>query len=138
MSMPRVVTHFWKKPLPIRTCDWLAFYDGDEPNDVGSMPYGEGATEAQAVADLIENYPRGIACEQDRHCRDCIHLREQWSRAHDGSDDCRTVCGLHSVNGGWDSRPVDSESVCSDHEFEGERQMARTLPAPVVQDEIKF
>jgi hypothetical protein len=39
---------------------WLAFYADDEPNDAGCMVYGEGPTETQAIADLIENHPRDV------------------------------------------------------------------------------
>lgn len=64
-ALPKIKTEFWMKPIPLRQFDWLAFYDGDEPNDNGSMPHGEGRTEAEAVVDLIENHPRGIQCERD-------------------------------------------------------------------------
>lgn len=65
MTLPRIVTEYWAKPIPLRQFDWLAYYDGDEPNDAGGMDHGEGATEAQAVADLIENHPRGVQCERE-------------------------------------------------------------------------
>ena len=32
---PRVITSHVYPPIPIRTCDWCAWYDGDEPNDDG-------------------------------------------------------------------------------------------------------
>lgn len=57
-DIPKIKTDFWLKPIPIRTSDWLAFYDGNEPNDNGHMAFGEGETETQAIADLITNYPR--------------------------------------------------------------------------------
>lgn len=66
----RIVTHFWMKPIPLRQFDWIAYYDDDEPSDGGGMDMGEGATEAQAVVDLIENHPRGYPdCERDCTCR---------------------------------------------------------------------
>lgn len=46
-------------PIPIRTMDWQAVYDDDEPNDDGQMASGHGRTETDAIADLIENHPRG-------------------------------------------------------------------------------
>lgn len=55
---PKIVTAFVYPPIPVRTFDWQATYDGDEPNDDGQMAVGSGATEAEAVTDLIENNPR--------------------------------------------------------------------------------
>lgn len=58
MSEPRICTDFWAKPIPDRRFDWSAWYDDDEPNDVGGMAVGHGATEAEAIADLKDNHPR--------------------------------------------------------------------------------
>ena len=78
MSLPRIVTHYWAKPIPLRQFDWQAYYDGDEPNDNGSMPHGEGRTEAQAVVDLIENHPRyPVECEREP---DCEHQEVEYDR----------------------------------------------------------
>ena len=52
----KIVTEYWAKPIPTRQFDWTAYYDGDEPNDAGGMKHGSGATEAEAIADLLENY----------------------------------------------------------------------------------
>ena len=38
-------------PIPYRNLDWSAWYDGHEEGD-----YGHGATEAEAIQDLIDNY----------------------------------------------------------------------------------
>ena len=38
-------------PIPIRSFDWLAYFEGDEEG-----PQGWGPTEAEAIADLTENY----------------------------------------------------------------------------------
>lgn len=66
MSTPRITTAFWAKPIPTSAFDWLAHYDGDEPNDDGQMVYGSGRTEAEAVLDLIDNHPRGYPdCERE-------------------------------------------------------------------------
>ena len=48
---PKIVTEFWRKPIPTNKHDWLAWYADQEDG-----PHGEGATEAEAIADLIENY----------------------------------------------------------------------------------
>lgn len=50
--MPKIVTDHIFPPIPIRTMDWCAFYDGEE--EAGG--YGYGATEAEAIADFIENH----------------------------------------------------------------------------------
>jgi len=52
----KIVTEFWMKPVPVRDYDWIAYYDGDEPNDAGWMVHGTGRTEAAAIADLKDNY----------------------------------------------------------------------------------
>ena len=52
MSGYRIVTNYDPKPIPIRGFDWSAVddatYDGE------GCPIGYGATEAEAVADLLE------------------------------------------------------------------------------------
>lgn len=59
MSSPHPIrVEYWAKPIPLRQFDYLAFYEDDEPDDNGNMAQGEGATEAEAVIDLIENHPR--------------------------------------------------------------------------------
>lgn len=48
----KVVTHFIYPPIPFRGCDWQATidsYDGDE-----NAPRGFGPTQAEAVADLLD------------------------------------------------------------------------------------
>lgn len=56
MTEPRkIITDFWMKPIPPRQFDWCAYYDGDEPNDDGQMLHGYGATEAEAIAELLQN-----------------------------------------------------------------------------------
>jgi hypothetical protein len=49
---PKVVTENIYPPIPIRQFDWTAHYDDPEG------PCGYGATEAEAIADLLENHPR--------------------------------------------------------------------------------
>lgn len=55
MSAPKIITHFEYPPIPVRCFDWSAVtenYDGAP--DAGWQPIGRGATEAEAVADLLE------------------------------------------------------------------------------------
>jgi hypothetical protein len=47
----KIVTSHIYPPIPIRTHDWCAYYDGEA--EAGH--YGWGRTEAEAVADFIEN-----------------------------------------------------------------------------------
>lgn len=58
-DIPRINTDLFGMPAPRCPAIWLAFYADDEPNDAGCMDHGEGPTETQAIADLIENNPRG-------------------------------------------------------------------------------
>ena len=48
---PKIVTHHEFPPIPVRSFDWTAHYDGFEE----AGPYGYGKTEAEAVNDLVEN-----------------------------------------------------------------------------------
>ena len=48
----KVVTSHAYPPIPIRTFDWCAYYEGEE--EAGN--YGWGATEVEAIADFIENW----------------------------------------------------------------------------------
>lgn len=51
----KIETVFVYPPIPVRCCDWQAMLDGDEPSEEGpSPPVGRGATEEEAIADLIE------------------------------------------------------------------------------------
>jgi hypothetical protein len=47
-------TSYWAKPIPTRSFDWEAWHDNHEPNDNGQMITGYGRTEAEAIADLLE------------------------------------------------------------------------------------
>jgi hypothetical protein len=47
-------TSYWAKPIPTRSFDWEAWHDNHEPNDNGQMIVGYGRTEAEAIADLLE------------------------------------------------------------------------------------
>lgn len=43
-------TEYWPKSIPIRRFDWIATRDGYDEGD----PIGTGATEAEAIADLLK------------------------------------------------------------------------------------
>lgn len=49
----KIKTYYDPPPIPLRNCDWVAIddetYDG-QPSD----PIGHGATEQEAIADLLE------------------------------------------------------------------------------------
>jgi hypothetical protein len=47
---PEILTSFDHPPIPVRSFDWSAVLDGYEPGE----PIGRGATEAEAIADLLE------------------------------------------------------------------------------------
>ena len=49
-----IKTSFVYPPIPIRSMDWAAFRDNDEPDDDGHMLSGSGPTEMAAVASLVE------------------------------------------------------------------------------------
>lgn len=49
----KIVTNYWRKPGPTNQFDWEAYFDNDEPNDAGSMMVGYGATESEAIDDLL-------------------------------------------------------------------------------------
>lgn len=46
--LPRIVTEYWPKPIPLRQFDWSAVTDNYEPGDA----VGYGCTEAEAIDDL--------------------------------------------------------------------------------------
>lgn len=53
MSGYRIIhVEFIYPPIPIRTHDYQATFEGYEPGD----PIGHGPTEAAAIADLFEEY----------------------------------------------------------------------------------
>jgi hypothetical protein len=48
----KIVTDFVYPPIPCQQFDWCAYYEGEEE----LQHYGCGRTEAEAIADLQENY----------------------------------------------------------------------------------
>lgn len=55
--MRAILTSYAPPPIPVRTCDWCAWFDGDEGDEFA--PRGFGATEAEARQDLIDNSDEG-------------------------------------------------------------------------------
>jgi hypothetical protein len=53
-SLPKIVTSHIFPPIPDRSMDWCAYYDGEEERG----DYGYGPTEQAAINDLINSYPR--------------------------------------------------------------------------------
>lgn len=53
--MRKIVTAHVYPPIPTRSSDWCAHYDGEE--EAGN--YGWGSTEAEAIADFIDNCAEG-------------------------------------------------------------------------------
>ena len=58
LSAPRIRTSHVYPPIPDRRFDWQAWYDGEEDEQMDS---GWGATEAEAIKDLTDNFPRDEA-----------------------------------------------------------------------------
>jgi len=57
MSIDIATSHVYP-PIPVRQFDWCAW---DDNRGADCSPYGYGATEEAAIADLLEN----LACERD-------------------------------------------------------------------------
>jgi hypothetical protein len=55
----KIVTRFEHPPIPTRSFDWCAYYEGEE--EAGD--YGWGPTEADAIEDFTEN------CAEDHDAR---------------------------------------------------------------------
>jgi hypothetical protein len=66
--MAKIITMHVYPPIPVRTFDWEAHFDGDEPNDNGQMEVGYGRTEREAIADLLENTERFTGLDAGRAC----------------------------------------------------------------------
>lgn len=56
-----IKTQYIYPPIPDRTHDWLAHYDGEEERGQN----GFGRTEAEAIADLKKSYPRCETCGEE-------------------------------------------------------------------------
>lgn len=55
--MQKINTRFIDPPIPTGF-EWVASYDGDEPDDEGRMATGHGSTEQAAIDDLCATHPR--------------------------------------------------------------------------------
>lgn len=56
----KIETNYWAKPIPDRRFDWSATYDNYEGGDgynEPAGPSGHGATEQEAIDDLLDNHP---------------------------------------------------------------------------------
>jgi hypothetical protein len=49
---PKIITHNIFPPIPTRSFDWTAYYDGFE--EAGGL-VGYGRTKQEAIDDLVEN-----------------------------------------------------------------------------------
>lgn len=55
MSTHKIITAHDYPPIPVRSFDWSAVLDGyDGAPDAGFQPVGHGATEREAIEDLLE------------------------------------------------------------------------------------
>lgn len=50
----KIITSFIAPPIGVRSFDWQAYFDGDEPSDDGQMMIGHGETERDAVSSLFD------------------------------------------------------------------------------------
>ena len=48
-----IITNFDYPPIPVRSCDWSAVFDDYDGAEDSNCPIGRGATEKEAVEDLI-------------------------------------------------------------------------------------
>ncbi len=60
----KIVTDFDPKPIPNRRFDWTATFDGYDGSDGSQEPIGTGATEKEAVSELIEQV-EGTTCPHE-------------------------------------------------------------------------
>ena len=59
MNARKIITTFIYPPIPIRSCDWQAHFDGDEPDDNGQM-WTESAIfrDDSRLIDIVEWYKK--------------------------------------------------------------------------------
>lgn len=77
--MRKIVTTCICPPIPLRSNDWIAHYDGDE--EAGQ--YGYGATEAEAIADFVESYQEDCDLRLDGPDADFLRDRHQDDEMND-------------------------------------------------------
>lgn len=134
-DMQKIITAHVFPPIPWRHFDWQAYYDGDEPDDDGGMCVGHGATEQEAIDDLVDTFPR----QGEGQCPDCFFMTP-FGKAHCascegtgiqlitegcGATDCVNACdgGL-----GW----VHCPNAINKRRYEGGRKPLPPTSTPTV------
>lgn len=65
ISTRKIDTHYWPKPIPMRSADWESV---EEDYDLG-RPVGRGATQAEAIADLQQQLDDEYDAQQEGQWR---------------------------------------------------------------------
>ena len=52
MKHGKIETHYWPKPIPVRSYDWVAYDEDYEPG----RPMGFGETKRQAIEDYEDKW----------------------------------------------------------------------------------
>ena len=60
MRTAAIIIHYEHPPIPIRTMDWSAWRDGDEPDYLGHMRIGFGPNPEAALKELLELEERDL------------------------------------------------------------------------------
>ena len=81
--MKTIVTSHPYPPIPLRSMDWQACFDGEEEDG----PYGYGATETEAIEDLKRN-----------------RVQHWKRRANEGCAYWRINCQIRQVQRDWQTR----------------------------------
>lgn len=93
-----IKTDYWAKPIPDRQYDWTAVLDGYDAGD----PIGYGATEADAIKELMEQVAERL-------------------NLHDDLDGELTWCGKHGAHycfecgNAYDQSYGNLDQECPDH-----------------------
>lgn len=53
-----IETSYWPQPYGWEDHAWTAWYEDDEPDDLGHMNFGYGPTQERAIANLMHRFPR--------------------------------------------------------------------------------
>lgn len=74
----KIITDYWAKPIPPRNFDWTATYDnyeGGDGYDEPTSPSAHGATEQEAIDNLLSDHPpcknESPYTRQDGGCLKC-------------------------------------------------------------------
>ena len=83
--MAKIVTVNEFPPIPVRHFDWCAYWDGEE--ETGD--YGYGATEQEAIDELLREYPpckaKSAYVNADGSCMRCDAENGEMCREQKGS-----------------------------------------------------